>query len=154
MADAAERRARLSIDVSAATRRRVRLAAARRDQSIRDYVVEALTERLREDVGDEQLDEAGALTDTADRVSAACGATRPTPSMTTYSRGDIVLVKFVFADEKGVKQRPGLLVSSARYHRSRREESSPQSPVRWAARSWEIPAHRVERGGLYLSRQR
>ena len=41
--------------------------------------------------------------------------------MTTYSRGDIVLVKFVFADEKGVKQRPGLLVSSARYHRSRRE---------------------------------
>jgi mRNA interferase MazF len=41
--------------------------------------------------------------------------------MTTCSRGDIVLVKFVFADEKGVKQRPGLIVSSARYHRSRRE---------------------------------
>jgi mRNA interferase MazF len=41
--------------------------------------------------------------------------------MTTYRRGDIVLVKFVFADEKGVKQRPGLLVSSARYHRGRRE---------------------------------
>lgn len=41
--------------------------------------------------------------------------------MTTYSRGDVVLVKFVFADQKGVKQRPALLVSSARYHRSRRE---------------------------------
>ena len=41
--------------------------------------------------------------------------------MTAYSRGDIVLVKFVFADEQGVKQRPGLLVSSDRYHRSRRE---------------------------------
>ena len=41
--------------------------------------------------------------------------------MTTYRRGDIVLVRFVFADEKGVKQRPGLLVSSDRYHRSRRE---------------------------------
>ena len=41
--------------------------------------------------------------------------------MTTHSRGDIVLVKFVFADQKGVNQRPGLLVSSARYHRSRRE---------------------------------
>lgn len=41
--------------------------------------------------------------------------------MTTYSRGDVVLVRFVFADEKGVKQRPGLLVSSAAYHRSRRE---------------------------------
>jgi hypothetical protein len=65
---ATERRARLSIDVSAATRRRVRLAAARRDQSIRDYVVEALTERLREDLGDEQLDGAGALSDTTDPV--------------------------------------------------------------------------------------
>jgi mRNA interferase MazF len=41
--------------------------------------------------------------------------------MTTYDRGDIVLVKFVFAGDKGVKQRPGLLVSSDRYHRGRRE---------------------------------
>jgi mRNA-degrading endonuclease toxin of MazEF toxin-antitoxin module len=41
--------------------------------------------------------------------------------MTTCSRGDIVLVRFIFADEKGVKQRPGLIVSSARYHRGRRE---------------------------------
>ena len=41
--------------------------------------------------------------------------------MTTYSRGDVVLVKFVFSDETGVKQRPALLVSSPRYHRSRHE---------------------------------
>jgi mRNA interferase MazF len=41
--------------------------------------------------------------------------------MTSYSRGDIVLVKFVFADEKGVKQRPGLVVSTDRYHQGRRE---------------------------------
>jgi mRNA interferase MazF len=41
--------------------------------------------------------------------------------MTIYSRGDIVLVRFVFADEKDVKQRPGLLVSSDRYHSGRRE---------------------------------
>ena len=41
--------------------------------------------------------------------------------MTSVSRGDLVLVKFVFADEKGVKQRPGLIVSTARYHRSRHE---------------------------------
>lgn len=68
MADAAERRARLSIDVSAATRRRVRLAAARRDQSIRDYVVDALAERLREDLGDESTDETGALSEQADPV--------------------------------------------------------------------------------------
>jgi mRNA interferase MazF len=41
--------------------------------------------------------------------------------MTRVSRGDVVLVKFVFADEKGVKQRPGLIVSTDRYHQSRRE---------------------------------
>jgi uncharacterized protein (DUF1778 family) len=68
MTDAAERRARLSIDISTATRRRVRLAAARRDQSIRDYVVEALAERLREDLGDEQVDEASALSEETDPV--------------------------------------------------------------------------------------
>lgn len=68
MATPDERRARLSIDVSTSTRRRVRLAAAKRDQSIRDYVVEALKERLREDLGDERLDEGGALTERADPV--------------------------------------------------------------------------------------
>ena len=41
--------------------------------------------------------------------------------MTSFSRGDIVLVKFVFADEKGVKQRPGLILSTDRYHQGRRE---------------------------------
>jgi mRNA interferase MazF len=41
--------------------------------------------------------------------------------MTSFSRGDVVLVKFVFADEKGVKQRPGLIVSTDPYHQGRRE---------------------------------
>ena len=41
--------------------------------------------------------------------------------MTDVSRGDVVLVKFVFADEKGTKQRPGLIVSTDRYHQGRRE---------------------------------
>jgi mRNA interferase MazF len=41
--------------------------------------------------------------------------------MTSFSRGDVVLVKFVFADEKGVKQRPGLIVSTDQYHQGRRE---------------------------------
>lgn len=41
--------------------------------------------------------------------------------MTSVSRGDVVLVKFVFADEKGAKHRPGLIVSTDRYHQSRRE---------------------------------
>src|SRR5713101_9398222 len=49
------------------------------------------------------------------------GTTRRTPPMTSFSRGDIVLVKFVFADEKGSKQRPGLIVSATRYHQGRRE---------------------------------
>lgn len=41
--------------------------------------------------------------------------------MTSVSRGDVVLVKFVFADEKGVKHRPGLIVSADHYHQTRRE---------------------------------
>ena len=41
--------------------------------------------------------------------------------MTSFSRGDVVLVKFVFADEKGVKQRPGLIVSTDPYHQGRHE---------------------------------
>ncbi len=41
--------------------------------------------------------------------------------MTSFSRGDLVLVRFVFADEKGAKQRPALILSTDRYHRGRRE---------------------------------
>ncbi len=41
--------------------------------------------------------------------------------MTTCSRGDIVLVSFVFADEKGAKKRPALVVSADQYHVGRRE---------------------------------
>ena len=41
--------------------------------------------------------------------------------MTSFSRGDIVLVEFVFADEKGAKRRPSLIVSTDRYHNGRRE---------------------------------
>lgn len=41
--------------------------------------------------------------------------------MTGVSRGDVVLVGFVFADESGRKLRPALVVSSAAYHRGRRD---------------------------------
>jgi mRNA interferase MazF len=41
--------------------------------------------------------------------------------MTSFSRGDIVLVKFVFTDEKGAKQRPGLILSGHKYNQGRRE---------------------------------
>ena len=43
------------------------------------------------------------------------------PPTTSCSRGDIVVVRFVFADERGAKQRPALIVSGESYHRSRRE---------------------------------
>jgi len=41
--------------------------------------------------------------------------------MTTCRRGDIVLVSFVFADEKGVKKRPAVVLSSEPYHSGRHE---------------------------------
>ena len=41
--------------------------------------------------------------------------------MTSCSRGDVVLVKLVFADEKGAKQLPGLILSTDSYHEGRRE---------------------------------
>jgi uncharacterized protein (DUF1778 family) len=64
------RRPRISLDISPETRRRLRLAAAKRDVTVRQYLLEAIEGRLREDVGD-----AGegllALTSHADPVLAA-----------------------------------------------------------------------------------
>ena len=41
--------------------------------------------------------------------------------MTAYSRGDVVLVGFVFSDESEKKLRPAVVVSSGPYNRSRQE---------------------------------
>lgn len=41
--------------------------------------------------------------------------------MTAYSRGDVVLVGFVFSDESGRKLRPAVVISSAAYNRARQE---------------------------------
>ena len=41
--------------------------------------------------------------------------------MTAYSRGDIVLVNFLFSEGTGAKRRPAVLVSSNAYQRGRRE---------------------------------
>ncbi|MCX6008470.1 MAG: type II toxin-antitoxin system PemK/MazF family toxin [Chloroflexi bacterium] len=41
--------------------------------------------------------------------------------MTVYSRGDVVLVNFTFADESGVKRRPAIIVSSEAYNNGRDE---------------------------------
>jgi len=41
------------------------------------------------------------------------------PPTTAYSFGDVVLVRFPFTDQLGVKQRPAVVVSSAAYNRAR-----------------------------------
>jgi len=41
--------------------------------------------------------------------------------MTAYSRGDVVLLSFVFSDESGKKLRPAVIISSAAYNRARQE---------------------------------
>ncbi len=48
---AATKRPRISLDVDPEVRRRLRLAAAKRDLTLRQYVLEAIEERLEEDLG-------------------------------------------------------------------------------------------------------
>jgi uncharacterized protein (DUF1778 family) len=63
-----QRRVRLSIDVPREARRRLHIAAASRDQSVREYVWEAVEARLKQDIAD--ATEAGllALTEDTDPV--------------------------------------------------------------------------------------
>ncbi len=55
-------RLRISIDVLPQVRHRLRLAAAKRDLTLRQYVIEAIEDRLHEDLGD---DAEGVITLTA-----------------------------------------------------------------------------------------
>jgi mRNA interferase MazF len=41
--------------------------------------------------------------------------------MTECSRGDVILVSFVFPDETEVRRRPAVIVSSEAYHQGREE---------------------------------
>jgi hypothetical protein len=63
------KRPRISVDVLPEVRRRLRLAAAKRDLTIRQYVLEAIEDRIREDLGDDG-DGMLALTAKADPVLA------------------------------------------------------------------------------------
>ena len=63
------KRPRISVDVQPEIRRRLRLAAAKRDLTVRRYVLEAIEERLREDLGDDGAGLLG-LTAKADPVLA------------------------------------------------------------------------------------
>ena len=47
------KRPRISVDVLPEVGRRLRRAAAKRDLSIRQYVLEAIEEQIREDLGEE-----------------------------------------------------------------------------------------------------
>jgi uncharacterized protein (DUF1778 family) len=67
--ESSAKRPRISVDVVPEVRRRLRLAAARRDVTVRQYVLEAIEERLREDLGDEGQ-ELLALNATADPLLA------------------------------------------------------------------------------------
>jgi uncharacterized protein (DUF1778 family) len=53
--EAAVKRPRISLDVEPEIRRRLRLAAAKRDLTVRRYLLEAIEERLREDLGDDAI---------------------------------------------------------------------------------------------------
>lgn len=44
-----------------------------------------------------------------------------TPTTTSYSFGDILLVPFPFTDQSDIKKRPAVVVSSRAYHRERSE---------------------------------
>lgn len=52
MATAPHKRARLSIALSLAAQRRISKAAAQRDLSVRQYVLEAVQQRLKEDLSE------------------------------------------------------------------------------------------------------
>ncbi len=62
-AHCAARRPRISIDVEPELRRRIRLGAAKRDLSVRQYLLEAIEARLREDLGDDETAVLSAATD-------------------------------------------------------------------------------------------
>ena len=65
-----ERRARLSIDMTHETRQRIRVAAERRNQSIRQYVSEAIEARLQQELAEDTSAAARALRASADPVLA------------------------------------------------------------------------------------
>lgn len=65
--ESSPKRPRISIDVVPEVRRRLRIAAAKRDLSVRQYVLDAIEERLREDLGGDGM---SALTAQSDPVLA------------------------------------------------------------------------------------
>ena len=67
--ESSPKRPRISVDVLPEVRKRLRLAAAKRDLTVQQYVLEAIEEQLREDLGEED-EGVMTLTATADPVLA------------------------------------------------------------------------------------
>ena len=63
------KRPRINIDVEPQIRRRLRLAAAKRDLTIRHYVLQAIEDRLREDLGDD-VEDIGGMSASVDPILA------------------------------------------------------------------------------------
>ena len=51
--ESSPKRPRISVDVLPEVRKRLRMAAAKRDLTVQQYVLEAIEEQLREDLGEE-----------------------------------------------------------------------------------------------------
>lgn len=51
--ESSPKRPRISVDVLPEVRKRLRLAAAKRDLTVQQYVLEAIEEQLRQDLGEE-----------------------------------------------------------------------------------------------------
>jgi mRNA interferase MazF len=47
----------------------------------------------------------------------------------TYTFGAVVLVPFPFTDQSAAKQRPTVIVSSAAYHRARRDQATLRTTI-------------------------
>jgi mRNA interferase MazF len=72
------------------------------------------------------------------------------PSTISFEFGDVVLVPFPFTDQSTTKQRPAVVVSSAAYHRDRRDLIilAVTSQIRPAAGFGEAVIQRWESAGL------
>jgi len=80
--ESSAKRPRISVDVLPEVRRRLRLAAAKHDLTVRQYVLEAIEERLREDLGEQ---DEGMLTLTA-KADPVLGELWDNPKDSEYDR--------------------------------------------------------------------
>lgn len=68
--------------------------------------------------------------------------------MTGYELGDLVLVPFPFADLTGIKKRPAVIVSTAEYHRQRRDIIIMAVTSQFRPTAGDVPVAEWEAAGL------